>query len=330
MERDNYQENELAFETEEPAPRRKRKKKITFRRVIRGVSKWLAAMPAKTLILFGGSFALVLIAIIVLVSVLSGKKPQDSGLSVVDAVTPSPTLSITFTPEPSIEPTITPDPDPLGGVQISLNMFHEKVEEIQTRLIELGYMTESSSYAVNDAGYRKYGPSTKNAVKRFQLRNQAKLTQMGSLSAYPDGVVGAVTYNLLMSDDATSFYMRPGDEDNGENGLWSDSNNLLVSSLQRKLAALGYLTSGQVTGKYGEVTYKAVEAFQYYNNLVSHDGYAGQETLKLLDSGTALNAVDGKAAYDALKASGVTTTTPEVSPTPVPDDIASTGNTVGD
>ncbi len=329
MERDYYPENEPSFPAQEPAPHRN-KKKITFRRVVRGFAKWLAAMPAKTLLLFGGSLMLTLIAIIVLVSVLSNSKKPENDLSVSTAVTPSPTIGVTFTPEPSAEPTVTPDPDPLGGVQISLNMFHEKVEEIQTRLIELGYMTESSSYAVNDAGYRKYGPSTKNAVKRFQLRNQAKLTEMGSLSAYPDGVVGAVTYNLLMSDAATSFYMRPGDEDNGENGLWSDSNNPLVTNLQKKLAELGYLTNGQVTGKYGEVTYKAVEAFQYYNSLTTHDGYAGQETLKFLESGKALNAVDGKVAFEALKASGATSPSPAVSHTPVPDDLASTNNTIGD
>ena len=53
-----------------------------------------------------------------------------------------------------------------------------------------------------------------------------------------------------------------------------------VRKLQRRLAELGYLTD-KIDGIYGQNTKRAVERFQYYNNL-KVDGIAGKETQTLL------------------------------------------------
>ncbi|MBQ7655100.1 MAG: peptidoglycan-binding protein [Clostridia bacterium] len=53
-----------------------------------------------------------------------------------------------------------------------------------------------------------------------------------------------------------------------------------VRKLQRRLAELGYLTD-KIDGIYGQNTKKAVERFQYYNNLTV-DGIAGKATQRIL------------------------------------------------
>ena len=58
-----------------------------------------------------------------------------------------------------------------------------------------------------------------------------------------------------------------------------------VSSLQRRLAALGYLPPGYRTGVYDDRTTQAVIAFQGWTGL-SRDGVAGSSTLTSLNHGT--------------------------------------------
>ncbi len=53
-----------------------------------------------------------------------------------------------------------------------------------------------------------------------------------------------------------------------------------VQTLQRRLAELGYYT-GDIDGRYGNQTRRAVERFQYYHGL-SADGIAGKRTLTVL------------------------------------------------
>ena len=50
-----------------------------------------------------------------------------------------------------------------------------------------------------------------------------------------------------------------------------------VKALQERLIELGYLPEGAADGNFGNQTYKAVRAFQYYNGL-SRDGIAGKRT----------------------------------------------------
>ena len=50
-----------------------------------------------------------------------------------------------------------------------------------------------------------------------------------------------------------------------------------VKALQERLIELGYLPEGAADGNFGNQTYKAVRAFQYYDGL-SRDGIAGKRT----------------------------------------------------
>lgn len=51
--------------------------------------------------------------------------------------------------------------------------------------------------------------------------------------------------------------------------------------MQQSLIKLGYLSSGEDDGVYGNNTANAVKAFQKKQNLVA-DGYAGQNTLNAI------------------------------------------------
>ena len=56
-----------------------------------------------------------------------------------------------------------------------------------------------------------------------------------------------------------------------------------VAELQKRLQALGYYSGGEVSGIFNLDTKKAVIAFQKKNGLEA-DGYAGEETQKVLYS----------------------------------------------
>lgn len=138
---------------------------------------------------------------------------------------------------------------------ITLKQTGSQVEEIQLKLIALGYMDNSCKL-----GY--FGTTTKNAVIQFQKDH--------GLTA--DGVVGSKTVKKLESNldgvDITAVY-GPGDV--GEE----------VSALQLLLVQEGYLSSLSVSGCYGQVTTNAVIKFQNDNKL-SADGIAGRRTLAKL------------------------------------------------
>lgn len=128
------------------------------------------------------------------------------------------------------------------------------VEQLQTRLYELGYLDKITSY---------FGTDTEIAVKEFQKRNG-----LGE-----DGNVGIHTREILYSEEAIplSFYL--GDE------------NDEILQYQKKLNSLGYLTT-KPDGKYGNDTIVAVKRFQENNGLIS-DGYMGPATKDLLMSNEA-------------------------------------------
>lgn len=135
----------------------------------------------------------------------------------------------------------------------------EVVLEAQKRLKALGYMTSEPDGA--------YGNDTIIAVKQFQSRNDQIV----------DGYLGPSTRIALNSGSAVP------------NGLALGDSGDMVQKVQTKLKQLGYLSSGSVTGYYGEVTENAVKLFQRTNRL-SADGLVGAQTMAKLTSADAKKA----------------------------------------
>ena len=127
------------------------------------------------------------------------------------------------------------------------------VMKAQQRLKELGYYTGEAD--------GKFGNDTMEALRNFQSFNDQVV----------DGYLGPSTRQALESPDAVPFALRVGDE------------NSAVTSIQQKLASLGYLNSSNVTGYYGSITEAAVKDFQRVNGL-SQDGAVGAQTMAKLES----------------------------------------------
>ena len=155
--------------------------------------------------------------------------------------------SATSTPSPTPVPTPTPDPTLFEGVEDS-----ERVEELQTRLMDLGYLDL-------DEPTQHFGPATKDAVQRFQRQHELQ----------QDGIVGADTLALINSDQAKKYTLLEG------------TRGTDVDNFQRQLKSLGYLS--KITGYYGTETVDAVKAFQKENGLHA-DGKAGQQTFDMINS----------------------------------------------
>ena len=284
---------------------KKKKKRSKFSRFMRGLGAYIAELPAKTLVIFGGSVAVLLVGVILLVMLLP-KEPReedasDGQLSLSD-ITPTPSLAPTMEPLPTEQPTPSPDPDPLNGATLAkVGEEHDIIPTVQERLVELGYMeTPEGGYTT------RYGPATKTAVRLFQIKN---LTDYNDW----DGILGAGTYNLLMSETAKAFYLARGDGDDRTRDITRLVE--LVQQLQERLITLGYLAPGSATGRYGESTVTAVRTFQQFHGLAM-DGQAGQATLKQIYASDAMDATTG-AANDRSK----------LTPTPAADDPAAGGAT---
>ena len=97
--------------------------------------------------------------------------------------TPTPVPTATPVPTPTPEPTPTPTPVPTPTpLMLHVNSHGDEVQEMQARLIELGYLTGKAD------GY--FGPKTETAVKRFQENNGLN----------PDGYAGPLTLDKLFND----------------------------------------------------------------------------------------------------------------------------------
>lgn len=147
-------------------------------------------------------------------------------------------------------------------VKPNMLSYGEKSEVVlaaQQRLKELGYMTSEPDGA--------YGNDTVLAVKQFQSRNDQVV----------DGYLGPSTRMMLNDPNAVPNGMSLGDS--GE----------AVQKVQSMLSSLGYISSANVTGYYGEVTENAVKSFQRTNGL-SADGSVGVQTMGKLTSGDARRA----------------------------------------
>lgn len=150
-------------------------------------------------------------------------------------------------------------------VKPNLLSYGEKSEvvlEAQKRLKQLGYMTTEPDGT--------YGNDTIMAVKQFQSRNDQVV----------DGFLGPDTRVALNSGSAIPNGISLGDS--------GDS----VQRVQSMLSKLGYLSSSNATGYYGEITENAVKSFQRTNGL-SADGTVGTMTMAKLTSRDAKKAPSG-------------------------------------
>lgn len=285
-----------------------RKKRTKFGKFMHALGLYLAQLPSKTLIIIGGAFA-VLVAAVILIAVLvpNGdrvQKPDDGQLAITD-VTITPSLAPTNTPAPTEAVSATPALPTLTENIVKAGTVSDLIPDIQKRLVELGYMEEP------EGGYtNKFGPSTKTAIRLFQLKNFESKDDW-------DGIIGNTTYTLLMGDTAKAYFLSRGDGDDRTKVLTKLVQD--VTKLQNRLIELGYLTAGSATGLYGNTTVLAVQTFQEYHGLPM-DGIAGQETLKLIYSAEAMTAAIGKAnnktKMTVTPSGSPTTTTPSPSTSP--------------
>lgn len=222
--------------------RRFSKLKGTFYRVIDTFTQ----LSKRTRMMILGGAAAVLVAVVVVIAI-----PHDTGalaqqdnsfaLAAADGIPAAPNETEAPTPTPSLEPTPTPDPTLQRGDE------NEKVQELQQRLMALGYLDIDETTLL-------YGPATEYAVHLFQRQHELQ----------QDGIAGQQTLDLIHSDQAQKYMLLEGTK--GED----------VDSLQRQLVDLGYLS--KATGYYGTETLSAVEDFQSRNDL-DVDGKTGQYTL---------------------------------------------------
>lgn len=176
------------------------------------------------------------------------------------------------------EITILPGTQPSAYPTVKYGSEGEAVEQLQTRLKELGYF--SGTVGGN------FGTITRTAVMAFQAA--------AALSA--DGIVGSDTWAALYADNAPTAKastLKPGDKGDA------------VKNLQARLIALGYLT-GSADGEFGDNTRAAVRAFQTAAGL-SSDGIAGPQTL------AAVYADNAPKKDTSAPANPGTTTTPSTS-----------------
>ena len=143
----------------------------------------------------------------------------------------------------------------------------------QKRLYMLGYLTSEPDGT--------FGLGTSMAIKEFQSRNDLVV----------DGYLGPGTREVLNSDNAQPFGLVLGDQ--------SDT----VSQVQKLLNKWGYLSSGQITGYYGDATKQAVVDFQKRNGL-SADGSVGAQTMAKLTSNDARRPAPKPKATTAAAKSG--------------------------
>lgn len=169
--------------------------------------------------------------------------------------TAAPTVEVQETPVPEVTQDPAEATNYLGGRMLKKGDTDALILTVQSSLMELGYMDpdEPTDY---------FGNQTQDAIITFQKHN----------NLLPDGIVGEVTYALLVSGQAHEYVMQEGDE--GDD----------VKEVQDRLYELAYLDKNSRTGTFGEKTAAAVRSFQSANNL-KVDGKVGAKTLNTLYSG---------------------------------------------
>ena len=186
--------------------------------------------------------------------------------------TPKPTKKVTNTPRPTATPNLEKD------YYLTVGSKGKKVETLQRRLIELGWLKGSVTGT--------YDETTAAAVSAFQSKTK---------DLWEDGIAGPDTLRALYSSNAART-SKPASSTSKET-LELGSEGSDVKALQQKLKDLGYL-SGSADGKFGVATEAAVIAFQKNNNLTA-DGKAGTATLNKLYSGTAKKSTGTQVKLDS-------------------------------
>ena len=199
----------------------------------------------------------------------------------------------TAKPKATATPRATETPNLQKDYYLRLGTTGAKVETLQRRLIELGWMSGKVT--------GNFDTATEAAVIAFQERTKG---------LWADGVAGPETLRALYSSGAARS-SKPASVNSAET-LQYGSEGSAVTKLQKKLQDLGYL-AGYADGKFGVETQAAVIAFQKNNNLTA-DGKAGTATQNKLYSGTA-----NRAGGNAVKISGSNNSGRDT------DGIASTG-----
>ncbi|PYZ95199.1 peptidoglycan-binding protein [Salipaludibacillus keqinensis] len=128
----------------------------------------------------------------------------------------------------------------LGDKLLGNGKVHSDVAELQELLDDRGYLEE-------DAKEGAFDRTTSEAVKTFQEETDI----------FVDGLAGPHTIGALL-------ILQDGDQGS------------VVEALQEDLNKLGYY-QGQIDGKFGPITNKAVKDFQASHN-ITVDGLAGPET----------------------------------------------------
>ena len=147
------------------------------------------------------------------------------------------------------------EPEEPAPENLKEGVEHSAVSELQTRLMELGFME-------NDEPTRFYGPVTAASVRRFQRQNNLE----------QDGIAGPQTREMIMAPDAKYYAVFLG--------ISGDD----VKQIQNRLYELGYLLSAEnINGTFDELTEKAVIKLQEMNQL-NADGKVGKQTVNLLYS----------------------------------------------
>ena len=132
------------------------------------------------------------------------------------------------------------------------------VKNLQYTLYELGYY--------DGAIDGKYGQTTSDAVRAFQIQNNISPV---------DGVAGTKTLSRMYSSDAIAATAANMNYETASEGMKGE----LVVEIQDCLVQMGYLE--EVTGEYDDATVAAVKAFQSANGLTP-DGKCGEKTLLIL------------------------------------------------
>ena len=192
--------------------------------------------------------------------------------------TPKTTAKTTNKPtsKPTGKPTATPNLE--KDYYLTIGSKGSKVETLQRRLIELGWMSGKVTGT--------YDEQTAAAVSAFQKKTK---------DLWEDGIAGPDTLRALYSSKAARS-STPATSNSTET-LEFGSEGSEVKKLQQKLKDLGYL-SGSVDGKFGAATEAAVIAFQKNNNLTA-DGKAGSATQSKLYSGTAKKSTGTQVKIDS-------------------------------
>lgn len=147
-----------------------------------------------------------------------------------------------------------PEPEPVPEY-LREGIQHKVVEQLQGRLMELGFMD-------NDEPTNYFGTITRAAVISFQRQNELAM----------DGIAGQVTWDAIMNPDAKYYAVSKGVS--GED----------IKRIQNRLYELGYLaTADLVNGEFSETTEAAVIKLQEVNG-IGMDGKVGQQTVNLLYS----------------------------------------------